>query len=191
MLRTRPFLAATSVILIFLSSCRDASKDYLVPKDYTDLIRPYAPGDSLKFRDSGGKLEYYVVEKLDSGIFYAGRNSQNRSWKDIILDCRLLSDQVKGNKAHYAMIINKCSWQASASIELRLKSFYNVDVSPQFTLRKDTIRANDIAFTDYYLFHTSEITNDPDPVIAIYMKQEGGIVAYKTFSGNWWTRCEE
>ena len=49
---------------------RYASEVYLAPKEYTDLIKPYAPGDSLKFRDGRGKLEYFVVEKLDSDIVY-------------------------------------------------------------------------------------------------------------------------
>lgn len=190
MVLTKQLLAAAVTILIFFSSCRDASEDYLVPKEYTDLIKPYAPGDSLKFRDSRGKLEYYVVEKLDSAIFYGGAFSHNRSWKDIRLDCRMLSDEVKGSEAHYGMIINKPSWTTLASIELRLKGFYNVDVSPQLKLRKDTTRANDIAFTDYYLFHARELSNDPDPVVAVYMKPVDGIIAYRTISGNWWTRCE-
>ena len=57
----------------FLLVMRYASEVYLAPKEYTDLIKPYAPGDSLKFRDGRGKLEYFVVEKLDSDIVYAGR----------------------------------------------------------------------------------------------------------------------
>lgn len=174
--------------LTTLVSC-SADDLYHIPGAYRELMHSDRAGDSLKFKDREGNRECFAVDKLDSSILYmGGRISISKSWKEISLRCRLLGEGAKKGKSRYTMTIVKFARDREPSIELRFKSFHNVDVSRYLKIRKDTVRTNEIAFTDYYLFYSHDDSNDPDPVVEIYMKPGRGIIAYKTLSGTWWTR---
>lgn len=98
----------------------------------------------------------------------------------------------KGLWNYHLLILNKYPDEDSASFDLRLKDFYGIDSTELFVLRKDTVNANDISFTNYYSFlpYNYAEQTDSNSVAKIYMTNEQGIITYKCINRVWWTKIK-
>ena len=87
------------------------------------------------------------------------------------------------------VIIAKYPETDSLVFDLRLKNFYGIDTSIPFVLKGDTVKANNLRFTDYNFFQAKNYSEqkDPNSVVQIYLTNEDGVVAYKCLNGVWWT----
>ena len=185
----RTFIIA---ILICLTSCKSkySANRYTIPKNYRDLIGSYKIGDTLKFSDNKANLFLYLITVIDSSFVDEGRGLMSvRGSKDIVIYCRELTNPRKGYEEYPMIILNRYPDEDSATFDLRLKDFYSIDTTEAFELKRDTIVANNLSFTNYYCFRANNYTEqkDSNSVAKVYMTKEG-ILAYRNLNGVWWTK---
>jgi hypothetical protein len=186
----RPFII---FIVICLTSCTSkySADRYVIPESYRNVVSSYKAGDTLRFKDSKGNFSLYLITTIDSSFVDEGKGLMSvRGRKDISITCRELTNSRKGYEEYSMVILNKYPDEDSATFDLRLKDFYGIDATEQLVLRTDSIKANDLIFTNYYVFRSenSKEQRDPNSVVEIYMTKDDGIIAYKNLNGTWWTK---
>lgn len=178
-----------------MTSCKSkySADKYVIPKSYRDLISSFIVGDTLKFVNNKGHLSSYLLAAIDSSFVDEGKGFINaRGRKDIVITCREIANPRRGYEEYHMIILNKYPDEDSATFDLRLKDFYYIDTTKPFVQKSDTLLANGLAFTDYYVFYSGNYAEqkDSNSVIEIYMTKQKGIVAYKSLNGTWWTNIK-
>lgn len=186
----RPFIIFVVVCLISCKSKYSADR-YSIPKLYRDLISAFKAGDTLKFHDGRGNYSLYLIKEIDSSFVKEGKGLMStRGWRNIVVTCSELTNPRHGYDEYPLIILNRYPDQDSATFDLRLKDFYSIDTTKSFVLKTDTVKANDLIFTDYYSFRPNNYSGQKDQgsVVEIYMTKDEGIIAYKNLNGTWWTK---
>lgn len=188
----RPFII---FIVICWTSCKSkySADRYVILQSYRDLISSFDAGDTLRFYNGKENYSLYLITTIDSSFVDEGKGLMSvRGRKDIVINCRELTNPRRGYDEYPLIILNRYPDEDSATFDLRLKDFYSIDTTKPFILKADTIKANDLIFTNYYSFRPDNSTQPKyyNSVTEIYMTTEKGIIAYKDLSGVWWTRSK-
>ena len=184
------------IFLMCLISCqwrKYPSEKYIIPQKYRDLISSFRAGDTLRFQDDKGNFSTYLVKQIDSTLHdKRGYFINAKEYKEISITCHELANARLGFEDYYMIIIAKYTEADSLVFHLRLKNFYGIDTTIPFALKGDTVKANNLRFTDYYFFRAKNYSQqkDPNSVAQIYMTNQDGIVAYKCVNGVWWTKSK-
>ena len=179
---------------IFLTSCyyrKYPAEKYIISQKYRNLISSFKAGDTLKFHDDKENYSLYLIQKIDSTLHdKRGYFINARELKDITIAVHELTNARRGYEDYYLIILNKYPDEDSATFDLNLKNFYGIDTTYPFSLNKDTVTANNLRFTDYYLFRARNYSEqkDSNSVSQIYMTDQDGIIAYRCLNGVWWTK---
>ena len=184
------------LILLCLTSCgweEYPPEKYVISQQYRDLISSYEVGDTIKFKDSEGHLSSFLIEKIDSFLLNKRGHFINQAeHKSISIACREIENARQGYEEYNMISIIKDPKTDSTGFDIRLKDFYGIDITSSFVLRKDTITANNLSFTNYYSFRPYDYTEqkNPNSISEIYMTNQDGIIAYKSLNGFWWTKVK-
>jgi hypothetical protein len=186
-----------AMLFICLVSCqwrKYPSEKYVIPQEYRDLISSFKAGDTLNFQDDKGNLSTFLIQRIDSilqdkrGDFFITK----KEYKMISVACHELTNARLGYEDYDLIVIVKVPETNSAGFNLHLKDFYSIDTTFSFVLKKDTVTANNLSFTNYYIFKPQNHAEqkDSNSVTQIYMKNKDGIIAYKCLNGVWWTKVK-
>jgi hypothetical protein len=169
------------------------SEKYIIPQKYRDLISSFRAGDTLKFQDNKGIFSLFLIQRIDSTLHdKRGYFINMKEYKDISIACHELTNARRGYEDYDIIVVVKDPETNSTGFNLRLKDFYSIDTTFPFILKKDTVTANNLSFTNYYFFRPNNRTEqkESNSVTQIYMTNQDGIVAYKCLNGVWWTKVK-
>jgi hypothetical protein len=186
------------ILLMCLISChchwrKYPSEKYNIPQKYRDLISSFKAGDTLKYQDDKGSLSTFLIQRIDSTLHdKRGYLINMKEYKDISIVCHELINARHGFEDYDMIVVMKNPETDSVGFNLRLKDFYSIDTTFPIVLKKDTVTANNLSFTNYYFFHPQNHSEqkESNSVTQIYMTNQDGIVAYKCLNGVWWTKVK-
>ena len=199
-------------LIIFLSlsltSCFwDAypNDKYSFDKDLRALVKNYKVGDTLTFKNLTNSIETFIITKIDSannnkkGFFINARNSKSltvfykqfpvdkwqRHWTEMGTNN---SDKKELSEYGTLISIEKFPDNGTSDYYFNFKEF-RCSNSELPKLNTDTLILDKYSFTNYYKIDNCNIKSDiPNAIQSCYSTVDKGLVAFKTNSGEVWTR---
>lgn len=186
-------LALPTVTLLFLVTfgCgRRAFPEerFLFSTKYRNMINPYKIGDTLFFDSKNGEVFRIVITGIDSIV----SNTKDaplaeRPYKDIKVYCNYLDYSTVNATSATLVLINNYPDSLEQSCDFAFRNFRGYMDDKNDSLSLSTL---DVPFNNCYIIrnHAMDLGQGQADIELLYVEQEKGIIAFRTYSGEVWTK---
>lgn len=196
-------LVTTIFLAIILSSCNSYSKkDFDLNQSERSLLNLYKPDDTLTFENSHQEINKMLVIGLDSSqkkeggwvmakpasnsVWVSLKHLQPITWKTFSQDGTLIrTDTIISQEL---VTISKYPQSKEVSFTFSFKHFNLTSKEGLGLLHTDSIKINGYSLTNYYLLKDKNPDTLNMDVSELYWAQNKGLMAYRSYDGNYWLR---
>jgi hypothetical protein len=196
------------ILTIIIYSCQSQAypeNKFRIDKGYRDLISPYSVGEVMVFKSNKGNIDTFIITKIDSSVdnvrgFIAPRPHKNIfvSYKQFPVDywqhsrTEMGSNNSKPRKViedAWLLCVTKFPDDNSTELNFNFRTYFGCTLSQIIPLRTDTLKMNNIKFSNYYkISYCKEDIDDSSSVICAYSTVSKGLMAYEYKNGEKWAR---
>ena len=158
---------------------------------YRNLINPYHIGDTLHFIGKTGKAFRIKITGIDSIISNSkGGFMSPRPYKDIKVYCDNLDYHRKNAKDSILVFINIYPDISEQSCNFAVGNFRGGIDNTKDSLISELQVDTRFIFKNCYVIENValDLGTEPLDIEFIYIQQSAGIIALKTYNGDWWLK---
>lgn len=164
---------------------------FIFSSKYRDLISPYHVGDTLYFENRNEGFIRIKITGLDSAMSNSkGGFMSRRPYKDIKVYCDNLDYHKQNGKDTTLVFVNKYPDSMEQSAYFAVMNFRGGigDESDSLILGFQPVPGK--VFKNCFVIKNvaSDLGEGPRDIEYIYVQQTAGIIALKTYNGDWWIK---
>lgn len=182
------------LILLLTFSCRQKAfpdEYFTFSSKYRDLISPYKIGDSLVFAKNNGGIIRIQITSVDSIISNSkGGLMSLRPYKDIAVFCKYLDYHKTTANDTTLVFINNYPDSLELSCYFAIMNFRGSITEQTDSIISEFKPVPGKVFKNCFVVknYARDLGEGPDDIQYIYVQQTQGIIALKTYDGEWWMK---
>ncbi len=164
---------------------------FIFNSKYRNLINPYHIGDTLYFEEKNGKVIRIRITGIDSIVSNTkGGFMSPRPYKDINVYCDNLDYHKANAKDTILVFINNYPDSLEQSCNFAVGNFRGGIDDWTDSLISELQPAPGVMLKNCYVIKNIalDLGEGPHDIEYIYVHQTTGIIALKTYNGNWWLK---
>lgn len=180
----------TVVLLLLGATCSNgkySKKELDIDTSFLNVFYSIANNKQLVFINKSREKQF-TVSDIDSII----RNNKGgfmggAAYKNLFFKIHEVGNDTTCLSRENEIFVNKDPLEKRTSLLIQFNNFrFFEDTLP--LLNEKNLIINSQHIKNYYLFQTSLQSKQPDDVVELYITLDNGLVAFKTFCGEFWFR---